>query len=71
MDKKYVFVKDWKTPEGTIPKGSDLTITHGCVYFNGGLQPNVYANMFRRLIDNEERNGFDFLRPEKIIYNKC
>ena len=71
MDRKYVFVKDWKTSGGIIPQGSDLTLTHGCVYFNGGLQSTVFANMFLSLIDNEERNGFNYLKPEKLIYNKC
>jgi glycosyltransferase involved in cell wall biosynthesis len=26
---------------------------------------------FLKLIDNEERNGFNYLKPERIIYNKC
>ena len=71
MDRKYVFVKDWKTPDGVIPFGSDLTIVHGCVYFNGGLQSHYYASQFMALINHEEKNGFNYLKPMKLIYNKC
>jgi hypothetical protein len=71
MNKKYIFVKDWRTKDGVILKGSDLTITHGCVYFNGGLQSHYFAALFMKLIQDEEKNGFEYLRPEKLIYNKC
>jgi hypothetical protein len=71
MIKSFVFVKEWNCPNGTIPIGSEIRLMHGCVYFNGGLQSTVFANMFLSLIVNEERNGFKYLRPEKVIYNKC
>lgn len=71
MDRKYVFIKDWKTPDGVIPAGSDLTLVHGCVYFNGGLQSQYYAAQFMKLINLEEKSGFNYLKPVQLIYNKC
>lgn len=71
MEEKYTFVKDWVQPEGTINAGNVLTVTHGCIYFNGGLMPQVHQKLFGTLIATEKKNGFNYLKPEKLIYNKC
>lgn len=63
----YVFVKEWNG----LPAGNKVSKTHGCIYFNGGLQSPENATMFNRLIENEKRNGFHFLKPDMLIYNKC
>ena len=55
MDRKYVFVKDWKTSGGVIPQGSDLTLTHGCVYFNGGLMDTFYQRELFNLLEKERK----------------
>ena len=71
MIKSYTFIKEWSCPNGTIPVGSEIRLMHGCVYFNGGLQSHYYTNMFLSLITNEEKNGFKYLQPNGVIYNKC
>lgn len=70
MEEQYTFVKDWVCPQGTIKAGNTIYVTHGCVYFNGGLQGNVFAEMFFRLINQEKKSGFNYLKPERLIYNK-
>ena len=71
MEKRYVFVKDWKTSEGVIQTGREVSITHGCVYLDGGMMSPYYANVLMSLITNEEKNGFNYLKPMQVIYNKC
>lgn len=67
MVKSYIFVKEWNG----LPLGSEIRLMHGCVYFNGGLQSPQHADMFLKLIRSEEKNGFNYLKPNQVIYNKC
>lgn len=71
MEKRYVFVKDWKTPNGVINAGREVYLTHGCVYLDGGMMSPYYANIFLSLINDEEKKGFNYLKPMQLIYNKC
>lgn len=63
----YVFVREWNG----LAVGNKVSKTHDCIYYNGGLQSPENAAMFNKLIEHEKRNGFYFLRPDNLIYNKC
>lgn len=71
MEEKYTFVKDWLYDGKPIKAGNTIYITHGCVYFNGGLLAPSFQGIFMNLINHEKRNGFNYLKPEQLIYNKC
>ena len=71
MEEKYTFVKDWQYNGNTITKGNVIYIAHGCVYYNGGLVPPSLQGVFMNLIVLEKRKGYNYLKPEKLIYNKC
>jgi hypothetical protein len=67
---KYVVLKDIplnKEGTKTIPKGSEISVTHDCVYFNGGLLPPDYQADFKTLITKEERSGWKYLHPDNPI----
>ena len=68
---KYVFVKDFVTNEGTIKEGSELYVVNNVVSLNGGMLPANYQIYFMDLINKERQHGFNYLRPDKLIYNKC
>lgn len=75
---KYVVVKAIPTNGGVneIKVNTEISVTHGCVYMNGGMLPRDYQTDFTRLIEYEEENGFNYLRPDNprvgdmIIGNK-
>lgn len=69
--KKYVFVKNFITEEGEIPSGSELYVVDGIISLNGGMLPANYQYYFMDLIRKETQNGFNYLRPDDLIYNKC
>ena len=67
---KYVVLKDIPlNKEGTkvIQKGNEVSVTHDCIYLNGGLLPPDYQEDFRILITNEEKNGWKYLHPDNPI----
>ena len=67
---KYVVLKDIpldRTGSKKIQKGSEISVTHDCVFLNGGLLPPDYQEDFRKLIMKEERNGWKYLHPDNPI----
>lgn len=68
---KYVFKKEWGFGNMIIPTGSEISKVHGCVYYNGGLVSVDMQQMFLRFIESEKRNGFQFLKPDMPVHNKC
>lgn len=68
---KFVFVKELKTNEGSIPVGSELFYVNGVVSLNGGMLTPEYQNVFKTLIANETSHGWNYLKPDTPIYNKC
>ena len=70
-NERYVFKRDWGYGTMTVPAGSQVSITHGCVYYNGGLISSDLQPLFMNLIQSEKRNGFVFLKPDVPVYNKC
>lgn len=68
---KYVFVKDFITDEGRINAGSELYVVDNVISLNGGMLPANYQIYFMNLINKERNHGFNYLRPDKLIYNKC
>ena len=68
---KYVLKREWGFGTYAIPEGSVLSITHGCVYYNGGLLSSELQPVFKQFIENDKRNGYKFLRPDMPVYNKC
>lgn len=69
MNKKYVFIKPFKTNEGVIPEGSEIIIFRGNVYMNGGLLHPAYNNMIMNIINNPKLRK-EYLREVEIIANK-
>lgn len=47
-----------------IPVSTVIYRTHGMYYMDGGLLPEDYQEDFDVLIENEEKNGWNYLRPE-------
>ena len=43
--KKFKFVKDFQQPEGTFPKGGEVTIMENRVWYNNGMIQNSYAEL--------------------------
>ena len=70
-NERYVFKRDWGYGNLEVKAGNQVSITHGCVYYNGGLISSELQPVFMNLIQNEKRNGFVFLRPDMPVYNKC
>lgn len=67
--KRYVFIKDYKTTEGTIQEGRMIDIVHGCMYLDGGLLSNFYSNRFMELINNPTLKA-EYLKESVIPRNK-
>lgn len=68
---KYTVKREWGFGNFAIPEGSTISITHGCVYYNGGLLSSDFQPIFKKMIEDDKKNGFRFLRPDTPIYNKC
>lgn len=70
-NERYVFKKEWGFGNMAIPAGSEISLTHGCVYYNGGLISHDMQPLFMKLIQDEKKYGFVFLKPDNPVYNKC
>lgn len=53
MNKKFKFIKDFHSPEGVIPAGSELMVINSSIYFNDYLIQPAYYNDFKELIAKE------------------
>lgn len=67
---KYIFVKDYVTPDGTINTGSELFDVNGTIHFNGGLVDPYFQRVFTKLIREETTKGFNYLKKATMIHNK-
>lgn len=67
--KKYIFVKEFKTSEGSIPEGTEIIIFRGFIYMNGGMVHPAYQKLFINLICNDNLKD-EYLREVRIINNK-
>lgn len=65
---KWIVVKDCPISGGIIPVNTEITIVHGCVYYNGGLMDSFYQSEFMKLIDIE-RKKTNYLRKYRNVYN--
>lgn len=70
MRKKYIFIKDYKTPEGTIPKGTEIIYFKDGFYMNGYLVSPAYMNIFGKILTNQNIKR-EYIKEEDIIHNKC
>ena len=62
---KYTLVKD--IPLGgdeKIKAGTSIYLTDGVFYMEGGLLDQDFQEDFRKLLERETRNGFNYLRPD-------
>lgn len=62
---KYTLVKD--IPLGgdeKIKAGTSIYLTEGVFYMEGGLLSDDFQDDFRRLLESEAKNGFNYLRPD-------
>lgn len=72
-DSRYVVVKPIpldREGEKTIKVGTMISVTHGCVYMNGGFIEPEYQDDFRMLIADELERGFKYLRPDNPVVGK-
>lgn len=70
---KYVVLKDIpldKNGERVIKQGTEISVTHDCVYMNGGLLSMEWQEDFVRLIKNEEKNGWKYIHPDNPVVGK-
>lgn len=68
---RYVFRKDFGMGNMEVPAGTEISKTHGCIYYNGGLLSPEFQNVFKTLIEREKRQGWNYLKPDMPVYNKC
>lgn len=69
MYKRFRFVKPYRSFDGTIGTGNELTVMNGTIYYNGGmLQPGFYDE-FKELIQKEMKKPH-YLKQVPIPYNK-
>lgn len=69
-DSKYVVLKDIpisKNGDKVIARGTEITVTHDCVYMNGGLLPMEWQEDFAHLIMKEKKTGWKYLHPDNPI----
>lgn len=69
MQRRFVLIKDFKTRDGIIPKGTELTIFRGGMYVNGGMCHPAYSKELFDLIELDSEVNF-FLKEIQIINNK-
>lgn len=69
MQYKYIFIKDFKTNIGVIPKGTEITLFRDFVYMNGGMVHPSYNDLFMHIINTPELKS-EYLQEEKLIHNK-
>jgi hypothetical protein len=70
MHTDYLVVKPIPYGENNIPVGTQINITRGVIFADGRmLRPN-YQNFLATIITNEEKNGFNYLKPRTPIKDK-
>lgn len=68
--KRFVFIKPYHVEGlGTLAEGSEITIVHGVVYFNGGMCSAYHGRILYDIINNEKLK-LNYLKEVNIIYNK-
>lgn len=67
--KRFKFVKPYKTFDGTIPVGAELTVMKSTIYYNGGMLEPSFYDEFKELILKEMKKPH-YLRQVPIPYNK-
>lgn len=70
MYKRFRFIKPYKTFDGTIPVGGELTVMNATIYYNGGMLEPSFYNEFKKLIQKEMKKSF-YLKEVPIPYNKA
>lgn len=69
MKKKFIFIKTYKTSEGSIPEGSEIVFFRGNIYLNGGLLHPAYRKIIMDIVNNEAIKN-QYLIEKEIITNK-
>lgn len=71
-DSKYVVLKNipLDSKGKSIERGTEISVTHNCVYMNGGLLPMDYQEDFINLIKTEEKTGWKYLHPDNPVVGK-
>lgn len=61
-DAHYKILKDIPLGDGKkIQKNTDLYRTHGVYYLDGGMLPPSFQEDFDTLVEQEEKNGWNYL----------
>ena len=70
-DCKYIVVKEIPLKGGnSIKVNTDIYRMHGNYYMDGGLLPPAYQEDFDTLIENEQKRGWKYLRPNNPVVGK-
>lgn len=69
MQYKYIFIKDFVTEGGVIPKGTEVELFRGAVYINGGLAHPGYVDLLMHIINTPSLKS-EYLVGEKLISHK-
>ncbi len=67
--RKFVFIREYESCYGAIPKGSEIVLFRNFVYFNGGMVHPAYASVLIELISRELKEP-KYLQEVSIIDNK-
>lgn len=68
--KRFEVIKTCPIAGGDIAQGTIIDIVHGCVYVNNCMMTPLYQNEIMRIISKETAQGFNYLRPKPVPYNK-
>lgn len=67
--RKFIFKEQYIDAEGVIPKGSEIILFRGIIYFNGGMVHPGYQKMLKDIVDTPHLNK-KYLKEVQIIHNK-
>ena len=69
MYKRFRFVRPYRSIDGTIDAGNELTVLNGTIYYNGGMLGPAFFEEFKQLIVDEMKKPH-YLKEVPIPYNK-
>lgn len=69
--RRFRFVKPFECQYGKLKAGDEITIMNERLFFNGGIIELQFYNFFMKLIYDEIKNGFNYLKEVPIPYNKA
>ena len=67
--RKYVFIKEYVTDNGTIPEGTEIILFRGLVYINGGMADPYSSHLIMNIISDKKKSK-EYLKQGILINNQ-